>query len=514
MSLRDILRDLNIQRQQANMGQYNKTMREYQQERGIKDALRQQSRRDDIILAQEDFIPLDVRRREKRIDDNIKTSIALLVDGLNEESVPKLSVNLDRIQDIVLKENPSLSMLAQLKRFLGQLDGRIKEIWADDATEKRLTDKVKSTSSLLQNKIITDDVMKDVLKGIETTEVDEMSEDSVFNVYSLLVPEEEQRKYIRDGEDRPSVYRMKQEIKRIMGDSLGELKDPIKSTVQNVRKLREDVKMIHADYSTDELAELFNNNLKNQISTQIGRIVPADEWKSIVKDKNKMIDLLVNYYSQPMVSQVSQFPESIDQFMDLSKLTTLAEQRKLVKELFALTDNSELEGLSKTIINKMETPELIETRNRLIPYIYDTFARERSFIPKTKGYIRGKLTTAQEKTRVKREAEEAKAREELFKEMARQQQEQEADRLAQIKTREARDQLKLWRRASEAARKKPDKAQELLDAALRDYARENPPAAKAKRAAAAAKAKTKKRKGKGKPIKLSKEVLRILQRLK
>jgi len=429
MSLRDILRNLNIKRQEANVGQYNNTVKQYRQEQAIKDSLRQQTKRDDIIIAQKDFIPLDVRRREQRIDENIKTSMALLVDGLNEESVPKLSSNLDRIQDIVLKENPSLSMLSQLKRFLGQLSQRMKEIDIevkvdeDDITYDEyikldhtkyytmLNNKIQIISSLLQNKMVTDDVMKTVLKDIETTVVDDLDTDSLFRIYSVIVPFDEQDKATKSGTMHPSVRVMTQAVKRILGNDLSELKDPIASTKQRSQTAR--VKLIneYKDLSMDELRNMFTNTFKGSVNAMLSDMglpkLQTGDWKDILSSKNEMLDLISSYYTQPSVADTLTFE-------DYTKTPKNDDLKKIVLNLMKYTDNDSLKrlGITRTKVYRMDRADLLKAQKDLLPSVYESYARDRVELPDDVEDFRRKLSVAKTKTernRILREQARARA---------------------------------------------------------------------------------------------------------
>ena len=105
--LRNLLRQQNIRRQEANSGAEKKSSADRSERFGILDALRDQERRDNIILSTK-FQPLDVRRREQRMDGVLRSTVAEIIEGMNEKDALKIVTNLGRMKEIILKENPSM----------------------------------------------------------------------------------------------------------------------------------------------------------------------------------------------------------------------------------------------------------------------------------------------------------------------------------------------------------------------------------------------------------------------
>jgi len=269
--LRNLLRQQNIRRQEANSGAEKKSSADRSERFGILDALRDQERRDNIILSTK-FQPLDVRRREQRMDAVIRTTVAEIIEGLNDNDSSKINTNLTRMKEIILKENPSMGMISKVKNFLTQLVIRLPELGNTPEMAQQLISNATEVNNLASNKIVSNDVFKDLMKSIDTTDVDKFTTDQLEELRQALEIE------------KMPIIQLKRRIKNILGNDISQFQSPNESFVL----MRDDIrKKIYDEFQSMTKEDLIRDYLKTK--AQKGKItqrfnsvgLEKGEWKDI-----------------------------------------------------------------------------------------------------------------------------------------------------------------------------------------------------------------------------------------
>ena len=350
--LRNLLRQQNIRRQEANSGAEKKSSADRSERFGILDALRDQERRDNIILTTK-FQPLDVRRREQRMDAVIRTTVAEIIEGLNDNDSSKINTNLTRMKEIILKENPSMGMISKVKNFLTQLVIRLPELGNTPEMAQQLISNATEVNNLASNKIVSNDVFKDLMKSIDTTDVDKFTTDQLEELRQALEIE------------KMPIIQLKRRIKNILGNDISQFQSPNESFVL----MRDDIrKKIYDEFQSMTKEDLIRDYLKTK--AQKGKItqrfnsvgLEKGEWKDIQESKDEIIKLLTDDY---LIANELFEPENTK-----SNQTLKSELNTFFKDKMT-DDERKRNNLDWDSLISKSTGELIE--------IYDQYMRKLSY---------------------------------------------------------------------------------------------------------------------------------------
>lgn len=426
--LRNILKQQNIIRQGVNKGIENRNLALRNERQAILDALRNQRRRDDIVLSA-DFTPLDLRRREQRMDGVLRTVVSELVDGLNTDNPTKINVNLDRMREIMIKENPSLPMIGRVNSFLKQFIGKIEFLPLSDRIKSKIQDKILEVENLATNKLITDEQFQILLEQLSTDKIDEFSDKEI----------EEMRKGLKIPSGLPKTE-LKFRIESMLGKDLSRFKNP-RSTIE--------ADIIRAQ---GELRNILREKPLQNLIKDAQAIDPDRDFTELVRNKTLSKDDLVEVI-------VTDFSER-NKFSDMMSIAPLPSEEKVKRQITSLKgrfnrfldeimtpSERDAKGLNyNKDIKGLKTPEFIELYEKYVSAspIEDLF-RIRDILEKAD------LTNLRASTRKEIEKREAELNEKLkeFREAKDRKTKKEAFEAARDKLKELREEMRDSREAAE-----------------------------------------------------------------
>lgn len=350
--LRNILRQQNLRRQAVNVGAENRVLKERNERLAILNALRDQKRRDDIVLST-DFQPLELRRREQRMDGALRTVVAEMVEGLNESNDSKILANLERMREIILKENPSLGMIGKVKNFLKQFLTRLPETGIGDTS--LIVRLANTVDGLASNKVVKNDKFIELLRSVGKSKVDDFSPRDL----------EEFRVLLRVEDDVP-IIELKKIIKSALGDkNLDLFLEPVDSSRKEIVELVKEFKSTIGSLSKKEIKDRFFKPAQKANFTreanEAGRDPP--NWEEVQRTKDNLEEFLVDdFLRRNELLQRYSLPERKDT-MDIGRMK--GKLNRYLDLMHSPEERTRL-GLRWSNINSLDRASLNELWERYI----------------------------------------------------------------------------------------------------------------------------------------------------
>ena len=177
-SQREILLKQLQRRGDANSGYDNFVKQETMTRDAILKQIQEQQKKDDIIIEQ-NFVPIDERRKELRSSRTARLSLSEIVEGINNDDPERVLTNAQRLKDLILKDELSPAVLDQITKTIGEVERIAKEAILPPAMLSKLQSIGTEIKNLSQSRKVSSSDIEVMLKSIDPDLIDRL-----FDEYS------------------------------------------------------------------------------------------------------------------------------------------------------------------------------------------------------------------------------------------------------------------------------------------------------------------------------------------